>query len=254
MPDRSLSARNIIASTLLGTHPPRMHGRLLVALTSCFGIADGTTRVALSRMVQRGELTRHEASYGLHGHLLIRQQHQDDARDQRVVPWDGMWEQAIFVGVANPTRRQDRRRELRGLKLGELREGVWMRPGNLDRERRSKLANHAVQDLQWWRAAPDGGDDILASRLWNLPGWSRDANRLADALRDVAPAIARGDQALLVPGFELSASVLRHLVADPELPPELRPPGWPAAELRDAYDVFDVAYRTLLRRFFDGQR
>ena len=254
MPARSLSARSIIASALLGTHPPRMQGRLLVALTSCFGIAEGTTRVALSRMVQRGELTRGEGSYGLHGHLLIRQQHQDDARDQLVVPWDGMWEQAIFVGVANPTRRQDRRRELRSLKLGELREGVWMRPGNLDRERRSKLANHTVQDLQWWRALPDGGGDDLAARLWNLPGWSSDAKKLADALGDMAPTLAGGNQALLIRGFELSASVLRTLVADPELPAELRPPDWPSAALRDAYDGFDVAYRALLYHFFDQHR
>ena len=51
-----LSARSVIASTLLGTVPPRLPGRLLVAFAGEFGIQAGTTRTALSRMVDRGEL------------------------------------------------------------------------------------------------------------------------------------------------------------------------------------------------------
>ena len=69
-----LTARSVVASTLLGTHPPRLPGRLLVAFAEEFGINPGTTRVALTRMVDRGELARVDGGhYSLAGALLDRQ-------------------------------------------------------------------------------------------------------------------------------------------------------------------------------------
>ena len=62
---RPLSARSLVASALLGTHPPALRGALLVAFGKRFGINDGTIRVALSRMVDRGELTNREGVYTL---------------------------------------------------------------------------------------------------------------------------------------------------------------------------------------------
>jgi phenylacetic acid degradation operon negative regulatory protein len=60
----------------------------------------------------------------------------------------------------------------------------------------------------------------------------------------------RDDRGAIVPGFELSAAVLRHLLVDPVLPAALAPPEWPAQALRTSYDAYDHAYRRLLRRFF----
>ena len=66
-----LSARSVIASTLLGTVPPRLPGRLLVAFAGEFGIQAGTTRTALSRMVDKGELRHLDGGqYELDGDLL----------------------------------------------------------------------------------------------------------------------------------------------------------------------------------------
>ena len=45
--ERPLTARSIIASTLLGTHPPVLRGQLMVRLVELFGVPEGTTRVAL---------------------------------------------------------------------------------------------------------------------------------------------------------------------------------------------------------------
>ena len=53
----ALTARSVIASTLLGTEPPRLPGRVLVRVGELFGITEGTIRTALSRMVASGELT-----------------------------------------------------------------------------------------------------------------------------------------------------------------------------------------------------
>ncbi|MEO9224032.1 MAG: hypothetical protein ABI276_03475, partial [Acidimicrobiales bacterium] len=52
--ERSYSARSVIASTLLGVHPPRLSGRALIRTGALFDIAEGTVRVALSRMSATG--------------------------------------------------------------------------------------------------------------------------------------------------------------------------------------------------------
>jgi phenylacetic acid degradation operon negative regulatory protein len=48
---RPLSARSIVASTLLGCHPPELPTRALVQMGTLYGIPEGTLRVALSRML-----------------------------------------------------------------------------------------------------------------------------------------------------------------------------------------------------------
>jgi phenylacetic acid degradation operon negative regulatory protein len=66
-----LTARSVIASTLLGTTPPRLPARVLVEAGELFGIAEGTTRVALSRMVASGELATDDGWYVLRGQRLL---------------------------------------------------------------------------------------------------------------------------------------------------------------------------------------
>ncbi len=61
---RPMSARSVVASVLLGSHPPELPVAALVHLCSRFGIAEGTTRVALSRMVAAGELAAVEPGAG----------------------------------------------------------------------------------------------------------------------------------------------------------------------------------------------
>jgi hypothetical protein len=51
-------------------------------------------------------------------------------------------------------------------------------------------------------------------------------------------------------GFVPSAAVRRHRPADPLLPVELRPLGWPGDALRHDYERYDQAYRTTLRHWF----
>ena len=248
MPAAGLSARSVIASTLLGTHPPVMDGRLLVAFTKRFGIAEGTARVALSRMVERGELVNDDGRYGLTGRLVERQRRQDASRATADLPWDGSWVQAVVVEASSPQRRSERRAELAALQLAELREGVWLRPDNLGTPR------EPTADLVWATAVPDGDPGALAASLWDLDTWADEARRLCSGLADSAQGFAADDDEMLTPGFVLAAAVLRHLLADPALPAALVPDDWPAGDLRRAYDDFEVAYQALLRRFFRSQR
>ena len=77
---KPMTARSVVASTLLGVEPPRLTTRILVRSGELFGIAEGTTRVALSRMVAAGELRPDDDGYRLAGRLLDRQARQTASR------------------------------------------------------------------------------------------------------------------------------------------------------------------------------
>lgn len=236
-----------MASALLGTEPPKLPGRLLVALTREFGIAPGTARVALSRMVDQAELTNNDGVYHLAGPLLARRERQ--ARGQAASvdpqPWDGQWEMAVVSRSGRSgADRTALRKGLAALGLAERREGVWLRPANLAADRLASERMAVADQVEWYRTAPDTDGAQLAAQLWDLPGWSTEAHDL------IAQLAAPHHTHSLAEGFVLSAAVLRHFVHDPQLPRQLWPPDWPAAQLRDAYRGFDTAYRQQLRTFF----
>ena len=137
MTDPGLSARSVVASTLLGTIPPQLPGRLLVAFAEEFGIRPGTTRTALSRMVDRGELAHIEGGlYALTGDLLARQHRQEAGLHPTAHDWDGGWEMVVVpAGARSSAERAALRRACTHLGLGERRDGVWLRPANLDPDR-----------------------------------------------------------------------------------------------------------------------
>ena len=239
-PGRPLTARSVMASALLGMDPPELPVAQLVRLTGLFGINENRARVALSRMVAAGEATTDGAGrYRLAGHLAARQSRQSASRAGTTTPYDGTWWIAVVTTTGSTAEvRSARRLALTYARLAELREGVWMRPANVG----VLLPDSLDADVELMAARPDdpGG---LAGRLWNLDDWADRAGELLDALRALAPD---GPEAL-APGFVLSAAVLRHLQADPLLPAELQPAGWPGGRLRETYDGWDARYRATLR-------
>ncbi|MFD9950504.1 PaaX family transcriptional regulator C-terminal domain-containing protein [Nonomuraea sp. NPDC059023] len=229
----SLSARSAVLSALLGSHPPRLAARHLVRIGELFGIAEGTVRVALSRMVAAGDLVQQNGRYTLSERLLERQGRQDESRDPHTRPWDGAWEIALVTAERRaPADRAAFRHAMGALRLAELREGTWMRPANLIRDwPESVTAQCTLVD-----GRPRRDPTPL---LWDLDGWAAEARALERELQ-------RADG--LAEGFIVSAAVLRHLLKDPLLPPALLPAGWPGAELRERYDAFDRSYREVLMK------
>ena len=236
---RPLTARSVVASTLLGVRPSVLPSRSLVASAGLFRIAEGTVRTALSRMVAAGELTLDQGRYALAGPFLSRRERQDESRNGVGGPWDGEWEMAVVEGERRPAAdRAALRAAMRALRFGELREGVWLRPANLEPgrlpEARAVVAGQCVGLV----ARPDGEP---THRLWDLDGWAEIARRLEADLVAHGPRLADPDE--LAAGFLLSATVLRHLQADPLLPAELLPDDWPGPALRDAYESFDATFK-----------
>jgi phenylacetic acid degradation operon negative regulatory protein len=243
---RSLTARSVIASTLLGTEPPRLPVRALVQVAELFGINEGTVRTALSRMVAAAELTTDAGSYQLSGRrLLERQVRQAASRRATQHRWHGGWALAIVVSDRrDAAARADLRSALESVRLAELREGVWARPDNID------IVWPPVVGDQCTIVHARDVDPSLVARLWNLSEWAELADELREEMEQLVVPLERGETTALADGFIVSAAVLRHFQADPLLPEELLPRRWPGGALREEYDRFDLAYRQLLRHYF----
>jgi phenylacetic acid degradation operon negative regulatory protein len=221
----NMTARSVVLSVLLGAHPAWATASELIRLTADFGIKETALRVALTRMVSAGDLIRSADGYRLSDRLLARQRRQDDAMRPQTRAWRGYWHILIVTSVGTDARtRAALRTTMHHKRFGELREGVWMRPDNVDLELEPDVAAR-VRVLR-------GRDDEpaqLAGQLWDLAGWARTGHQLLDEIA----------QAAGIPGrFGVAAAMVRHLLTDPMLPAELLPADWPGAPLRAAYHDF----------------
>ena len=254
--ERPLTARSVIASTLLGMSPPRLSGQLLVRSGELFGISEGTTRTALSRMVAAGELDPNDGAYRLAGHLLDRQARQDESRAARVEVWNGRWQGAAVVSERRSAgARSELRDAMEALRFGERREGLWLRPDNLDPHRSPEARAVLRSQCDQFLIDPlDPDASALAAGLWDLRGWADRADDLRRRMADVVDDLEAGATEALAPGFVLSASVLRHTQADPLLPKPLLPDAWPGPALRAEYDRYDAAFKALWRDWFRSVR
>jgi phenylacetic acid degradation operon negative regulatory protein len=239
---RPLDARSLALSTLLGTHPPALPGNRLVALAELFGIAGGTMRTALSRLVAAGDLTVDDGRYRLVGRLLERQQAQDEGRRTPSEHWDGTWLTAIALDERRPLDERRRTRQvLVDHRFGELRPDTWLRPANLP-----------APDLDGGWAVISGtasvDDGELAHRLWDLPAIAAVASVLVEQL-DAASAELGDDPAAIPPAFRASAAVVRFLRTEPMLPSALVPAGWPVDALRERYDLVEADLQRALRSY-----
>jgi phenylacetic acid degradation operon negative regulatory protein len=221
----NMTARSVVLSVLLGAHPAWATASELIRLTADFGIKETTLRVALTRMVGAGDLIRSADGYRLSDRLLARQGRQDEAMRPRTRAWRGYWHVVIVTSVGTDARtRAAQRASMYRKRFGELREGVWMRPDNLDLDLEPDVADR-MRVLK----ARDDAPEQLATQLWDLPAWAQAGHRLLDEMAEASD----------IPGrFVVAAAIVRHLLTDPMLPAELLPDDWPGALLRSVYHDF----------------
>jgi phenylacetic acid degradation operon negative regulatory protein len=239
--ERPLGARSVIGSLLLGVHPPRLPGARIVEWCTRFGIAEGTTRVALSRMVDRGELTPADGRYELAGRVRALQPAQDWSLDPKPRRWRGDWRFAVVDGrgARDAAARGEFRQAMRRLRFAELRGGVWTRPDNLPEESAPGEAwATARAQCTWWTGAPDD--------------WATRARDLARRVGALTDDLEAGRDAALAPGFVAGAAALQHARRDPILPVELLPAAWPGDDLRTGYARFQRAFASTLAASLRG--
>ncbi|RDH76187.1 transcriptional regulator [Mycolicibacterium moriokaense] len=247
--DRPLSARSVLATALLGADQPHLKVGELVSVAALFGISDGAARTCLWRMVSAGELTADDGTYALAGRLLDRRQQVEDASridDTALPPWDGTWELAIVSLERRPAAdRLALRKAATALHLGELREGMWLRPDNLDRNRLPALRAVLDQQCVHFHGAETDIPADTVKTVFRLGDWAAGARRLTAAMRDELDIEAVGADDFAYQ-FALSIAAVRHLQLDPLLPAELIPGQWPAHALRSTYRQFDEVFKRRL--------
>ncbi|WP_421118098.1 PaaX family transcriptional regulator C-terminal domain-containing protein [Aquihabitans daechungensis] len=252
-----LTARSVIASTLLGVRPPELPTASLVASAELLGVTAGTARVAMSRMVAAGELEPTGDGYRLAGHLLARQARQAQSRTGAPDTWDGTWHTALVPAEARTAAdRATLRRAMVALRYGELRDGAWLRPANLPSSTLPWAEAVARQQTVAVAGQLDASSDPaeLARSLWDLAAWSATATDLIQELAPLQRRLDDGDETALAEGFVVSAAVLRHLQADPLLPVPLLPADWPGDRLRAGEERFDRTFKAVLRTWLLARR
>jgi phenylacetic acid degradation operon negative regulatory protein len=226
-----LPARSAILSTLLGAHPAQASSAGILAIATELGIGESAVRVALTRMVAAGDLDRTDGIYRLSNRLSERQRRQDESIRPAVRPWNGRWRLAVIsVPSDDAATRSATRTALTGLRFGELREGVWIRPANLEVTVDDPLVAARVSMFD---AEPDEPATELAERLFAQSAWADEAHELIALLDGGVDLRDR---------FEVAARVVRHIMRDPLLPDELCPDPWPGALIRKRYEDFRAEF------------
>ncbi|MGZ6964241.1 MAG: PaaX family transcriptional regulator C-terminal domain-containing protein [Acidimicrobiia bacterium] len=249
--ERPLSARSVMASLLLGRQPPEAPVADLVRWCGLFGITEGTARVALHRMSTKGEIRATDGVYRLAGRLAGRQVRQETSLAPRVRDWSGDWRVAVVVATRRdaPTRA-GLRDAMRRLHFAERREGVWLRPDNLELEV-PVLVRH---QCEWLSARPEDDPVALADRLFHPSRWARRAEALATRLAQLTDDLAGREAQLVADAFVAGAAALRHIGGDPLLPAALLPPDWPGSALRAEYSRYQRAFDATARAWFRHAR
>ncbi len=243
-PARPLNARSLALSALLGSHPPTLPARGLVALAETFGIQAGTMRTALSRLVAAGDVTALDGTYTLAPRLVARQAAQDTGRRRAHEPWHGEWHTAVAtVDHRDLADRRQVRVTMANARFGELRPTIWLRPANL------ALPQLGGDWLVTSGRTHGTTHDELVARLWDLAALERAARALLERLEQAA---TDGETVPVPIAFSLSAEIVRFLRTDPLLPHELTPRSWPLDQLRDRYDAFERALQRRLRPILTG--
>jgi len=210
-----------------------------------FGVRPGTVRVALHRMERRGELQRDGGGYRLTGRLEARRVAQSASLNPRLRRWDGTWRMGVLGGAArgSPTRAELRRR-LRGAGYAPLRDGVWVRPDNLE------YPPPLPVGCTWWRAHPDEDPAVLAERLFAVRRWSAEAAAHTARLDRVGDALRSASDAQLAAAFVTGAAAMAHLHRDPLLPAALVDDPAAGPNLRDAYRRWQRRFDRAAAAFF----
>jgi phenylacetic acid degradation operon negative regulatory protein len=236
--ERPLTARSLVLSLLLGRHPPSAPVALLVRWCALFGVSGTAARVALSRMVERGEVSAHDAVYELTGRLRRRQEAQEFALAPLTASWDGCWTLAVVTGTERSAAdRAALRAAMAQVRRAELREGVWCRPDNLPSSASPPDASAVVaaQCATWRGAVPDESPHDVATRLFAPAAWGDRGRALLERLTEVTERL---DDESITDGFVVGAAAAQHLRRDPLLPDDLLPARWPGDELRAAYAAY----------------
>ena len=228
----SPSARSFVLDLLSTLRRGAMPVRALVEAAGLFGIAEGSVRVALTRLLAEGLVERDEGSaYRLGVAAAPIRDRVATWRDlaSQMRAWSGAWI-GVF-GVASAARPEQRksRRALDLLGFRPLARGLEVRPDNLAggiarvREELAALGlapGAVVCELR----ELDAVSEARAHGLWDAAGLVASYRRHCRAIEASTRRLrARSDEHTMVESFRVGGAALRTLAKDPLLPEPIVP-------------------------------
>lgn len=254
------SARSLILDLLSTLRGGSMPVAALVDAGALFGLADGSVRVALTRLCSRGLVEHDERGRYRPGQAAaaVGQRVATWRRAQEEVKsWRGSWLAVHDASASLRARTRERRRHERALSLLGFRgfaPGLSLRPANLRAGalgvRRELIDLGLAEQAHVFEMSELSAEDDAAARaLWpaaeiqaryaaHLRALRESSARLADA----SPADAMRES------FVLGGAVLREIVLDPLLPPPIITAG-ALSELVTAMREYDRIGRAHWRAF-----
>src|SRR5262245_54399719 len=206
----------------------------LVAAAPLFGIEANALRVAIARLLAKGQIARDERGRYRIGAAAA-------PVDRRVLGWSrteeaparwsgGFWMvHAGSLGAARTEPRRRREQALRLLGFAALAPRLAVRPDNLRADlaalRAELVALGLEPDALLLRASEiDPAGEARARRLWRTEELAQGYRRSAAALAPSEARLARlPEERAMVESFLLGGRVIRQLVLDPLLPEPLAP-------------------------------
>lgn len=227
MPQATPSARSFVLDLLSTLRRGAMPVRALIEAAGLFGIAAGSVRVALCRLLADGLIERDERGeyrLGAAAEPVRRRVAAWRELPSLLRAWSGSW-MGVFEAPA-PTRLGQRRsaRALELLGFRGLRRGLQLRPDNLAgglARTRAQLAElglgpgAVVCELR----ELDALSEARARGLWDadalVAGYRRHCREIASSERRLR---SRSAEQAMVESFRVGGAALRTLAKDPLLP------------------------------------
>lgn len=256
--------RALILNLLLGAGGAPLGAREAVAACALMGVQEGSTRVALARLVAAGMLQpggRGLYTLGAAAQPLAADVATWRAGEQRVRPWLGDWV-AVHAGALGRSDRaalRSRERALDLLGLAELERGLYLRPDNLAggvAGVRARLASLCPQSDLTVFVARDLGPtrERDAHGLWDGAGLNHAYAERTDRLdRWLAGAGSLSLDEAARESLVMGHDAIHALVFDPLLPEPMVNTTARAA-FADAVRRFDAAGQLIWQQFLAGSR
>jgi len=244
---KSAPAQTIVLALLGASRGRALPAKVLVGGAAILGVTGNATRLALSRLLSKGELVSTER--GRYQLSTLRRSANAHVRAFKTgfaqrTTWKGGF-LAVLTGDlprtnATAIARRERALNLSGFRI--FRHGVWVRPDNL-------AGGRVVVDAHLRRLGLDADADTvtlhldpeqarLVERAWAIDDDAAKALELTRRVQAFLVKTHRTRQAEAAESFWLGDEVLRFLARDPLLPDTMADPD-PRRRLADAMAALD---------------
>ena len=202
------------------------------------GVGEHAARSTLTRMVNRGLLSRQRHGRAMYFGLTARSERILRDGETRLWKlgavnrdWDGVW---TLLGFSLPESWQKQRHELRSqlawAGFGPLFNGLWVAPGRAAVDEivgSLGLESH----VKAFHASTIPGTDVdqMIRETWDLDAIAAPYRAFVERWRNVEAELDRGADPLAAT-LLMNSDWLRVIRDDPRLPIEHLPANWPAAE------------------------